>query len=251
MYTSYMSSRSLGRAADAALLARDVPVVDVIRDAIRQRLLAPGAALVQSTLASALGVSKIPVREALHALASEGLVTFTSDGARVTTLTTQEVDELWSLRALLEPALAHAIVRNAGPTDIASLQSLVKAMDDAASGDAWSDLNYTFHLELYRIAALPHFAAAAARVLTQIDPHSRVAVNRLSGQAAAQAEHHELLVALERRDPEALRETLERHSTRARELLVGYTESPPSEPAAATAVSDAARAFAARLEHGT
>jgi DNA-binding GntR family transcriptional regulator len=76
-------------------------IVDVIRDAIRQRLLPPGMPLVQATLAEALGVSQIPVREALHYLASEGLVTFGEDGARVTALTPDEVHELWSLRAVL------------------------------------------------------------------------------------------------------------------------------------------------------
>lgn len=228
------------------------PVVDVIRDAIRQRLLAPGAPLVQSALASALGVSKIPVREALHALASEGLVTFTADGARVTALTADEIDELWSLRALLEPAFADAIVANAGPAEVGSLEQLVEAMDTAADGDAWSDLNYTFHLELYRIANRPHFAGAATRILTQIEPHSRVAINRLAGQPAAQAEHHEMLVALRSRDADALAEVLERHSTRARALLVGYVAAPDAATGPGTsAVSEAARAFVGRLENPT
>ncbi len=108
---------------------RGVAVVDVLRDAIRQRLLAPGAPLVQASLATALGVSKIPVREALHSLAAEGLVTFTDEGVRVVSLSPAEVHELWSLRALVEPALAGAIVHNAGPADLRQLRELVDAMD--------------------------------------------------------------------------------------------------------------------------
>ena len=185
-----------------------MPVVDVLRDAIRQRLLAPGAPLVQASLATALGVSKIPVREALHSLAAEGLVTFTDEGVRVVSLSPAEVHELWSLRALIEPALAGAIVHNAGPADLRLLRELVDAMD-AADGDAWSDLNFVFHLELYRIAALPHYAAVARRVLTLIEPHSRVAVNRLAGRDAAQAEHRELLSAIEDQDEQRLQGTLE------------------------------------------
>lgn len=224
-----------------------VPVADVLRDAIRQRLLPPGMALVQSSLAEALGVSKIPVREALHALASEGLVTFTDEGARVTALPAPEIHELWTLRALLEPAMAGAIVERLGPTDLARLRDLVEAMEDAPDGDEWSELNYAFHLELYRVSRLPHFAGAAARVLTAIEPYSRVAVDRLSGRPAAQAEHREMLTALEARDAAALREVLERHSTRARELLAGYCEAGPDRAAGRAAASDAARAFAARL----
>lgn len=224
-----------------------LPVADVIRDAIRQRLLAPGAPLVQSALAEALGVSKIPVREALHSLAAEGLVTFTDEGARVTLLAPDEINELWSLRALVEPALADAIVRNAGPSDLAAIRRLVEDMDTASDGDEWSDLNYVFHLELYRIAALPQFASVATRVLTMIEPYSRVAVNRLEGQAAAQAEHRELLEAIERGDATALRDVLERHSTRARDLLAGYAEREASSAPSLSATSRAARSFAARL----
>lgn len=224
------------------------PVADVLRDAIRQRLLPPGMPLIQSALAAALGVSKIPVREALHALASEGIVTFTDEGARVTALAPEEIDELWSLRALIEPALAEAIARNVSPAELTHLGELVESMERAESGDAWSDLNYIFHSELYRISDLPHFAGVASRVLTLIEPDSRVAVNRLQGRGAAQAEHREMIAALQTRDGGRLNEVLERHSTRARDLLVGYARSAGSDRAArASATSDAARAFATRL----
>ncbi len=228
------------------LAARGQPaIVDILRDAIRQRLLPPGSQLIQASIAEALGVSRIPVREALQFLASEGLVTFTEDGTRVTELRPAEVHELWSLRALLEPVLAEGIVRNATAGDLAGLRRQVATMDTAPD-DAWSDLNHTFHMDLYRLSGMRHHGAAAARVLNQIEPYSRVAVNRLQGRGAAQAEHHEMIAAIDARDNAALAEVLERHSTRARELLVGYAESAAAE-SAKSETSDAARAFAARL----
>lgn len=226
----------------------DVPITDVIRDAIRQRLLPPGTPLVQSAIAEALGVSRIPVREALQYLASEGLVTFTDDGARVTSLPPEQVYELWTLRALIEPAMAEATARNLGPSELAELRALVDAMDRTTDGDEWSDLNYAFHLAMYRAARQPHFAGVAGRVLTQIEPYSRVAVRRLEGQQAAQAEHREMISALEQRDGGRLREVLERSSTRVRELTVDWSDgrASPTRPAA-TRTSQAARAFANRL----
>lgn len=222
-------------------------IAGVLRDAIRQRLLPPGMALVQGALAEALGVSRVPVREALHSLAAEGLVVFAEDGARVVVLEPGEVHELWSLRALVEPAMAGAITKNIGSAELAVLTRLVERMDTAEGSDAWSDLNFAFHLELYRAARLPHYAAVARRILTQIEPYSRVAVSRLQGKGAAQAEHHEMIDALKRRDGEALREVLERHSVRARALLVDYAEKLPEEDAPSRQTADAARAFAARL----
>lgn len=228
-----------------------ISITDIIRDAIRQRLLAPGTPLVQSSIAEALGVSRIPVREALQYLASEGLVTFTDEGARVVSLRVEEVYELWTLRALIEPAMAEATIRQVGPSDLAELRSLVDAMDQAKDGDAWSDLNYAFHMRMYRAADLPHFAAVAGRVLTMIEPYSRVAVNRLAGQESAQAEHHEMIAALGDRDVERLREVLERSSIRARSLLVDWAEErSDTAPPAISAASQAARAFVDRLFAG-
>lgn len=230
------------------VVGEDVPITDVIRDAIRQRLLPPGTPLVQSAIAEALGVSRIPVREALQYLASEGLVTFSDDGTRVTSLPAEQVYELWTLRALIEPAMAEATVRSIGPSELAELRALVEGMDRTTDGDEWSDLNYAFHLAMYRAARQPHFAGVARRVLTQIEPYSRVAVRRVEGQQAAQAEHHEMIAALEQRDGERLREVLERSSVRVRELTVDWSDGHPAPPARAPSLtSQAARAFASRL----
>ena len=228
--------------------ASEPQIAEVIRDAIRQRLLPPGAPLVQSAIAEAFGVSRIPVREALQYLASEGLVTLGDDGARVTLLSTAEIYELWSLRAVIEASMADATARNIGPAEFEELRVLVDAMDHAKDGDEWSDINYGFHLAMYRIARLPHFARVATRVLTLIEPYSRVVVGRLQGQDAAQSEHREMIAALEERDAEKLREVLERSSLRARALMIDWAEeeSPALRPAE-TRASEAARAFVGRL----
>ena len=168
-------------------------IAEVLRESIRQGMLAPGQPLIQASIAEAMGVSRIPVREALHALAAEGLVTFGEDGgARVTALAPEEVDELWTLRALLESHMAPAIVRTATPADVAALRELVAAMDDLEA-TAWSDRNFSFHQELHRLAEMPHFADATGRVLTMIEPYSRVAVSVLQEQSEAQAEHHQMI----------------------------------------------------------
>jgi DNA-binding GntR family transcriptional regulator len=219
-------------------------ITEVIRDAIRQRLLPPGMSLVQGILAEALGVSRIPVRDALHYLASEGLVTFTDEGAKVSMLTAEEIHELWTLRAVLEATMAEAILEKVQPAELAELSRLVDAMD-TAEGDQWSDLNYEFHRQLYQVARLPHFNRVALRVLTQIEPYSRVAVNRLEGLPAAQGEHHEMIAAMRDRDKERLEEVLTRSSLRARKLLREYSTAQAGPELEETA--KAAQEFAARV----
>lgn len=201
--------------------------------------------LIQSTLAEALGVSRIPVREALHQLASEGLVTFTDDGAQVTVLAPAEIHELWTLRALIESGMAEAVIRKIQPTEVSELKRLVDQIDAATDGDEWSELNYEFHAKLYRAARLPHFARIASRLLTQIEPYSRVAVKRPEGRPAAEHEHHEMIAAIESSDADQLAEVLRRHSERARDLLLDLSSKGASSEIETTA--KAAQALASRV----
>ncbi len=223
------------------------PIADVMREAIRQGLLAPGQPLIQAAIAEAMGVSRIPVREALHALAAEGLVTFSDDGgARVTALEPEEVEELWTLRALLESELAPGIVRVATDSDIDALRAHVLEMDDL-DPETWSDRNYVLHQELHRLSGMPHFADACGRVLTMMDSYSRVAVSVLSEQSEAQAEHHLMIDALARRDGDELSRLLLHHSHRARKALLAYTTQQREVDVGPTQAAAAARALADRL----
>ena len=200
-------------------------IADVLREGIRQGLLAPGQPLIQASIAEAMGVSRIPVREALHALAAEGLVTFSDDGgAKVTELEPHEVDEVWTLRALLESHMAPSIVSNTTASDLELLSGLVDAMDDL-DPETWSDRNYTFHQELHRLSGMPYFADAAGRVLTLMDSYSRVAVSVLNEQDHAQFEHHQMIAAIRADDGDELARLLLHHSNRARQALLAYAES--------------------------
>ncbi len=198
------------------------PIAEILRESIRLGLLGPGKPLIQASIAEAMGVSRIPVREALHTLAAEGLVTFGEDGsARVTVLEPEEVDELWTLRGLLESHMASGIVRTATPADIVALREIVDAMDDLDGAD-WSDRNATFHQELHRLADMPHVADAADRVLIRVDPYVRRAVSLLFKKAAAQAEHHQMLDALAAGDGDELARLLLHHGDSARVALLEY-----------------------------
>jgi DNA-binding GntR family transcriptional regulator len=224
----------------------DLTIADVLRESIRQRMLPPGMALIQQAVADAMGVSRIPVREALQRLASEGLVVFGDDGVRVAELAPEEIDELWSLRAVIESSMAEATAKNVTAREMAELRELVRQMDDATDTEQWSNLNFAFHDRLYEAARLPHYRTVALRVLTQIEPYSRVAAGLLEQRPLAQAEHHEMIEALAARDAAKLGALLAAASHRARRALVDYaaTDDPTrlGDPA-----TDAARQLADRL----
>jgi DNA-binding GntR family transcriptional regulator len=127
-----------------------------ITSRIREKILAgtyePGAQLLQDGIAAEFGVSKIPVREALVQLRSEGLVEiFAHKGFQVRLMSAAEVDEVFSLRLAIEPdAVAHgarlasAADRSVAKVSLDALNAALSVGELASSGD----LNATFHLSL-------------------------------------------------------------------------------------------------------
>ncbi len=222
-------------------------IAELLRESIRFGLLEPGKPLIQAAIAEAMGVSRIPVREALHALAAEGHVTYgMNGGAHVTVLASEDVEELWMLRNLLESYMAVGIVRIATPADIAVLREIVDAMDDL-NGPAWSDSNFTFHKELHRLSGMPRIAVSAGRVLTMTEPYTRLAISVLHARGPSQAEHHQMLDALAVGDGDELARLLLHHSSRARAALLDYAATAAQLVDQKAVTTEAARSLADHL----
>jgi len=198
----------------------------ILREAIRRGALRPGTRLVQRDLAVALSVSRIPVRDALQALLAEGLVTASAGGLLVTELTPEDVEELYSLRLLIEPALAPWITSNVTDHGRRVLRTLVEEMDaqfEAGDQIGWSQSNFTFHTVLYNSARRPSFARVAHQLLSLVESYSRMSTMYLGGWRLSQEEHRTMVDAIDRSDSETLKEALEIHLQRAQEDLVAFT----------------------------
>ena len=106
---------------------------------------APGALLAESAVAKRLGVSRVPVREALFALEREGLVEFSPTGrAFVKALTPQDFEELYVLRLALEP-LASRLAVPALKTNLSNLEKNLSATRRARSVQEVTLLDLEFH----------------------------------------------------------------------------------------------------------
>lgn len=132
-------------------------VVDRLRDRILSGALAGGERLVEGRLSEELGVSRMPVREALRQLASEGLVTIEPRrGATVTQFSEEQVRELVEVRATLEGLNAKLAAKRHDPDKIRELQDILsEGVRLADTGDAVTlmRLNQRFHDALANIAA--------------------------------------------------------------------------------------------------
>ncbi|MEE1657706.1 GntR family transcriptional regulator [Microvirga sp. CF3062] len=156
-----------------------------------------GFQLRQEALAVEFGVSRIPVREALMQLEAEGLVKIHPHrGAIVSALSPEEVEELFDLRALLEPRLLKASAPHLTEADYQRLKGILQEYSSelhAMHVSRWGELNREFHLVLYQHASQPRSLAIVANLLQECDRHTRLQLALTDGRARAEAEHDELL----------------------------------------------------------
>jgi DNA-binding GntR family transcriptional regulator len=168
-----------------------------MRDRILAGTYAPGAALRQDVLACEFGTSKIPVREALVQLKSEGLVDiFPNRGFQVRPLCAAELDEVFDLRLRIEPAAVAQGARLASEADRARAQTALGELNEAlAAGDfsASGRLNREFHLTL----VVPRMQPVAADMLARLHTLAQRYVQahlRPEGRVKRAAREHAALV---------------------------------------------------------
>lgn len=197
-------------------------VYRILRQAILKGRLEGGRRLVQEALAQELGTSRIPVRDALRRLHQEGLVHMDERGGYwVTTWGPEEVEELYSLRLLLEPEAVRLACPRLGKGDLKELEDLQVRMEGAAKEgeiDEYVALNRSFHLFLYEVAGRRRLLQFIQTLWSGLPPLTPLSV---PGQLTrSNQEHRALLEALRRRDAEGAAKVLQVHIFHAREALL-------------------------------
>ncbi len=129
---------------------------DRLRAAIRNGVLKPGTRLIERDLAERLGMSRIPIREAIQRLVDEGLARkLPHRGAQVYTPTRDEIEEISSLRVVLERFVTERVIERWQPHYEIELRQIVNAMRQAANHPDLQEVyaqDYRFHLTLWQIA---------------------------------------------------------------------------------------------------
>ncbi|ABG30662.1 transcriptional regulator, putative [Roseobacter denitrificans OCh 114] len=184
------------RPADATPVAHD-RVYRSLRGRIMQGAIAPGEALTLRGIGKDYDVSMTPAREAVRRLVAEGALTLSSSG-RVSTpeLSNERIEELASLRALIEVELASRALPRAHMALIERLQTINSTVAEAvAHRDAVSYIrtNLEFHRTLYLRAQAPAMLAMAETVWLQMGPTMRALYGRLRRKEPPQ--YHRLIIA--------------------------------------------------------
>ena len=200
-------------------------VVEILREKIISHEIKGGQPLRQDTLAAELGVSRIPIREALLQLEAEGLVRFAPHkGAVATKISASEVNELFELRVTLEcDALGKAMPRMAENDLLASeaiLAEFDKLLLPGADKHPWGALNWKFHRSLYIPSGRPRTIGFIQQLHTNCDRYLRLQIQLSADYSRAEREHHDLIALCKEGNVRAARKCLEDHIlTTKRELI--------------------------------
>jgi DNA-binding GntR family transcriptional regulator len=199
---------------------------EALRERILRGLYADDTPLRQDALASELGVSRIPIREALRQLEAEGLVVFNPHrGAVVSSLSVDEIDELFELRAQIESDLVRRAVLATTAEHISRAREILKAYEaafrDAEVGE-WGKLNWEFHSTLYAAAERPFTMAIIQRLHQQSDRYLRMQLVLTHGELRAIDEHRAILAAVSARDVKLASSLMKQHIVGAGRQLVQF-----------------------------
>jgi DNA-binding GntR family transcriptional regulator len=186
-----------------------------LRRRIVMNELRPGSVLTELGLAEALRCSQSTVREALLRLEGEGLVARAGrQGTTVTDLDRETAEEVLMLRRRLELRGARRAARRAGAGDVAALEAVQDAMEDAARrGDAWGVVEHDLelHLGIFRLSGLLALEPILARCTMHTHRFKLWAPWHRRPLQETAARHRPLLAALAAGDGGALAAALARH----------------------------------------
>jgi DNA-binding GntR family transcriptional regulator len=224
-----MSKPELPQLSEISTKSRRAQVLDTLRDAILDGELKPGQALTETDLATQLGVSRAPLREALQILNAEGLVeTVPYRGTTVKHLSKLDVEELYSLRILLETFAIQRIIERQHQTDAVALRVIYQHMGDAAKTGGLrqvSEIDRHFHTTLIDLSqhrlllSVWHVVAMRVRQVMALRNRQNRDIMQIANN------HLPIIEAIERYDLDAATRVIHQHIASAADLVLDGWES--------------------------
>lgn len=204
------SPRGAAVPAKASIMAKTAH--EIVYRRLRERILfggfLPGSAVTLRGLAEDLGVSPMPVREAVRRLTAErALVMLDNRRVLVSPMTREKFEQILFARSALEQELAARALANMRRADIDEIERIDNALDKAtAQGDVSGYMrgNYLFHFSIYELARCEMLLALVESIWLQFGPFMRMAYGRL-GTSLLEDHHEAAIAAMRRKDGEALR----------------------------------------------
>lgn len=201
---------------DKQNISRDV--VEYIKQQILKGELDPGDRIVETRLARELGISQTPIREAMHQLSGEGIITIVPNkGPVVNELNKNDVFEIYSLRAVIEGLAIRIASQIAPQEDIDNLEDFYNEMKQKLHDDSVESLlkeSLHIHQTIISLSKHKRLIQTYESISFQI-----FLVNRILGKESTKQkevdQHLELIEALKQRDPDNAEKVMRMHIYRS------------------------------------
>jgi DNA-binding GntR family transcriptional regulator len=202
--------------------------VDRLRDAITGGRILPGTKLVERELAALLGISRMPVHEALVELEKEGLVVSRPDARYVIELTEKDIVQLYQVRLALERLAVTLAAQNINASNRAALNALLDSMRSAvATGDraAYSRSDVETHRLIWQQSGNQHLQRTLNSMIGPVFMFVAVNAEEYDWRETLRL-HEELVVYVSAGDADAAVKSIERHLDNAlHRSLRAFTQS--------------------------
>ena len=197
---------------------------EVLKKAIITGEIPAGERIVETDYADRLHISRTPLREALRKLERDGLVEYVMRrGVIVHAFTTEDVEQIYTIRNCLEMLTLPDIIEKATPEDIAELREMLAKMDDLDEKndvEALSPLARDFHTCLTAISGKNRILRVIEGQDEYIRRFSAMAIQQENRRSSAHEEHHKLVDLVEKKDLPALEELMRHHIERSKECCL-------------------------------
>jgi DNA-binding GntR family transcriptional regulator len=197
-----------------------------LRNAIQRGSLGPGAQLVERELADKLGMSRVPIREAIHRLAEEGLVKKTAHrGTLVYLPSPREIEEITSVRIVLEQLVTERALQRWNTQHEADLRAVVEDMRAAVQARnrrQLAELDTQFHTITWQIAdhaVLSEMIASLRQRVTRL-LYETIALMTDDELSGAILSHEWLIESFKRGNVAAAKEEISRHIAAAKDRIL-------------------------------
>lgn len=203
--------------------------IEKLRDLIFSGQLGAGTDHLESELASRLGMSRTPVREALLRLESQGLLDVRPrKGVRITSLSSKDMAEVYDVLTELESlAAANAAQKGLSDTDLSDLTQTIADMDQALTDqnrEAWAAADDAFHTELVRLGDNQRVRRIAEMMSDQVRRARMVTLYMRPEPTKSNDDHRDVVEAIRQGDPDRARAVHRQHRLGAKQMLIALIE---------------------------